>query len=50
VRAGAAAAAVGMQAAWVGGGLACAVLVLGALLVPSFRRYDAAARAEAVAP
>jgi MFS family permease len=50
LRAGAAAAAVGMQAAWVGGGLACAVLVLGALLVPSFRRYDAAARAEAVAP
>jgi len=41
VRAGAMAAVVGLQAAWVGGGLACAVLVLGALLVPSFRTYDA---------
>ena len=41
LRAGAMAAAVGLQAAWVGGGLACAVLVLAALLVPSFREYDA---------
>jgi MFS family permease len=41
VRAGAMAAVVGLQAAWVGGGIACAVLVLGALLVPSFRTYDA---------
>jgi MFS family permease len=43
LRAGAMAAVVGLQAAWVGGGLACAVLVLGALLVPSFRTYDARA-------
>jgi MFS family permease len=43
LRAGAMAAVVGLQAAWVGGGLACAVLVLGALLVPSFRSYDARA-------
>jgi len=41
LRAGATAAVVGLQAAWVGGGVACAVLVLGALLVPSFRTYDA---------
>jgi hypothetical protein len=40
LRAGTAAAVVGLQAAWVGGGLACAVLVLGALLVPAFRNYD----------
>jgi MFS family permease len=52
VRAGAMAAVVGLQAAWVGGGLACAVLVLGALLVPSFRTYDArvAVPAEPAAP
>jgi MFS family permease len=43
VRAGAMAAVVGLQASWVDGGLACAVLVLGALLIPSFRRYDATA-------
>jgi MFS family permease len=43
LRAGAMAAVVGMQAAWVGGGLACAMLVLGALLVPSFRTYDSRA-------
>ena len=47
LRAGAAAAVVGLQAAWVGGGLACAVLVLGALLVPSFRTYDARTAIEA---
>jgi MFS family permease len=41
LRAGAMAAAVGLQAAWVGGGLACAALVPAALLVSSFRRYDA---------
>lgn len=42
LRAGAMAGLVGMTAAWVGGGLACAVLVLGALLAPALRRYDAA--------
>jgi MFS family permease len=40
LRAGATAAAVGTTASWVGGGLACAVLVLVALAVPVFRRYD----------
>jgi hypothetical protein len=46
LRAGIAAAVVGLQAAWVGGGLACAVIVLGALLVPAFRNYDARTVAE----
>jgi len=46
LRAGTAAAVVGLQAAWVGGGLACAVIVLGALLVPAFRNYDARTVAE----
>lgn len=41
VRAGGAAAVVGVQASWVGGGLLCAALVLLALAVPAFRRYDA---------
>lgn len=39
VRAGGTAAAVGVQASWVGGGLACAALVLLALAVPAFRNY-----------
>lgn len=34
-------ATVGIQASWVGGGLLCAALVLLALAVPVFRRYDA---------
>jgi MFS family permease len=42
LRAGATAAAVGLQASWVGGGWACAVLVLAALLPRSLRHYDAA--------
>jgi MFS family permease len=46
VRAGTTAALVGTKASWVGGGLACAALVLLALLVPAFRRYDAGASAE----
>jgi MFS family permease len=46
VRAGTTAAVVGTKASWVGGGVACAVLVLLALLVPQFRRYDAGASAE----
>jgi len=41
LRAGATAAAFGVTAAWVGGGLVCAALVLLALLVPALRRYDA---------
>jgi MFS family permease len=42
LRAGAVGAAVGATASWVGGGLACAVLVvLVGLAVPSFRRYTA---------
>ena len=41
VRAGTAAAAVGVQTSWVGGGLLCAVLVLAALAVPAFRQYRA---------
>ncbi|HUR74337.1 MAG TPA: MFS transporter [Sporichthya sp.] len=41
VRAGGTAAAVGVQASWVGGGLACAALVLLALAVPVFRQYRA---------
>lgn len=41
LRAGATAAAAGATASWVGGGLACAVLVvLAALMVPAFLRYD----------
>jgi MFS family permease len=47
VRAGTAAAIVGTKASWVGGGLACAALVLIALAVPAFRNYDASA---AIAP
>jgi len=43
VRAGATAALVGTQAAWVGGGVACAVVVLAALAVPAFRNYEGAA-------
>jgi MFS family permease len=42
LRAGATATAVGLQASWVGGGWACAVLVLAALLPRSLRHYDAA--------
>ncbi len=41
VRAGGTAAAVGVQASWVGGGLVCAALVLLALAVPVFRQYRA---------
>jgi MFS family permease len=41
LRAGATAAAVGLQAAWIGGGVACVVLVLLALLAPSLRGYVA---------
>lgn len=43
LRAGAAATLVGLQAAWVGGGLACAALVTLALLVAALRNYDAGA-------
>jgi MFS family permease len=43
VRAGTTAAIVGTKASWVGGGLACAALVLFALAVPAFRNYDASA-------
>jgi MFS family permease len=43
VRAGATAAAVGVQASWVGGGVACALVVLLALAVPAFRQYNAEA-------
>jgi MFS family permease len=43
LRAGAAAAAFGATASWVGGGLACAALVGLALLAPALRRYDSAA-------
>jgi len=45
LRAGAAASAFGLQAAWIGGGLACAVLVLFAFGSPSLRRYDSRAAA-----
>jgi MFS family permease len=41
VRAGATAAAFGLQAAWVGGGIACVLVVLPVLLVPAMRDYDA---------
>lgn len=41
VRAGGTAAAVGVQASWVGGGLVCAAIVLLALAVPVFRQYSA---------
>jgi MFS family permease len=44
LRAGATAAAFGVTASWVGGGLLCAALVGLALLVPSLRRYDAVSR------
>jgi MFS family permease len=43
LRAGATAAAIGVSASWVGGGLLCAALVSLALLVPALRRYDARA-------
>ena len=46
LRAGAAASVVGLQAAWVGGGLACALLVPLALFSRSLRRYDARAAAD----
>jgi MFS family permease len=46
VRAGTAAALVGTRASWVGGGLACAAVVLFALLVPAFRNYDARSSAQ----
>jgi MFS family permease len=41
LRAGAAAAAFGVTASWVGGGLLAAALVAFALLVPALRNYDA---------
>jgi len=41
LRAGTTAAAFGVTASWVGGGLLCAALVSLALLVPALRRYDA---------
>jgi len=41
LRAGAAAAAFGVTASWVGGGLLAAALVALALLVPALRDYDA---------
>jgi hypothetical protein len=41
LRAGVTASIVGVQASWVGGGLACAVLVVAALLVPALRGYEA---------
>jgi len=48
LRAGATAAVVGASASWVGGGVACAVLVVVLVaLVPSFWRYDARAATEA---
>jgi MFS family permease len=47
LRAGATAAAFGVTASWVGGGLACAALVGLALLVPALRRYDSTAVAVA---
>jgi MFS family permease len=40
VRAGTTAAVAGTTVSWVGGGLVCAAVVLLALLVPAFRRYD----------
>jgi hypothetical protein len=40
LRAGTAAAAFGVTASWVGGGLLAAVLVALALLVPALRDYD----------
>jgi len=46
LRAGGVAAMASATASWVGGGLACAALVLLALLVPAFRRYDAGTSAE----
>jgi MFS family permease len=49
LRAGATEEVAGLTVAWVGGGLACAVLVLAALLVPSFRRYDGRAAASRAA-
>jgi hypothetical protein len=43
LRAGATAASVGLTASWVGGGIACVLLVLPALLVPALRRYTSPA-------
>jgi MFS family permease len=44
LRAGATAAALGATASWVGGGVACAIIVvLASAAVPAFLRYDAAA-------
>jgi len=50
LRAGATASVVGLQTAWVGGGLACAALVVFALLSPSLRRYDSRAALPASVP
>jgi hypothetical protein len=47
LRAGAAAAAFGVTASWVGGALLAAALVSLALLVPALRNYDANARLQA---
>jgi MFS family permease len=41
LRAGASAAAFGLTWSWVGGGIACVLVVLPALLVPALRRYEA---------
>jgi MFS family permease len=43
LRAGVAAAALGLRTAWIGGGLICAALVVFALLAPSLRLYDSRA-------
>ena len=39
LRAGATAAAYGLTASWVGGGIACVIVVLPALFVPALRHY-----------
>jgi hypothetical protein len=41
LRAGATAAAVGLTGSWTGGGIACVLVVLPALLVPALRHYTA---------
>jgi hypothetical protein len=41
LRAGATAAAVGLTSSWTGGGIACVIVVLPALLVPALRHYTA---------
>lgn len=46
VRAGTTAAFTGTTGSWVGGGIACAAVVLLALLVPAFRRYDTRSHGE----